>query len=171
MDCVVCPSCELKFDVDSEEMRTDGPMPRRFCHPCDRSGKKKAFTNEESRLRMKERMLTSPEKVMLCDARKRAKKKGFEFNLDESDIVIPDTCPVFGIPLFKGNGLQCPNSPSLDRLDSKLGYVKGNVVVISWKANDTKGDSTLAEIDAVIRWMEKTITNLPAQQPESQQAA
>jgi hypothetical protein len=171
MDHVVCPSCKAAFDKDSEELQTTGPMPRRFCHSCERSGKKKAFTNEESRMRMEKRRVDSPEKVMLCQSRKRAKSKGLEFDIDESDIKIPDLCPVLDIPIFKGKSLQCPNSPSLDRIDSRLGYVKGNVVVISWKANNIKGDSTLAEIDSVIRWMEKAIANLPDQQPESQQAA
>lgn len=68
-----------------------------------------------------------------------SKRKGLEFSIEQSDIVVPDVCPVLGIPIFKvfepsKNGAHSrPNSPSVDRVDSLLGYVKGNVVVISMR--------------------------------------
>jgi hypothetical protein len=39
------------------------------------------------------------------------------------------------------------HSPSLDRIFPELGYTKGNVRVISWRANWIKNNSTIEEIE------------------------
>lgn len=86
------------------------------------------------------------EAYMLDRSKSRAKKKGFEHNITIDDIQIPDKCPLLGIPLFAGQGGVCPNSPTLDRIDSSKGYVKGNVWVISYKANTIKSNATPEEL-------------------------
>lgn len=75
-------------------------------------------------------------------------KKGLPFDITLEDIDIPDFCPALGIPLFraKGRKAQGPNSPTLDRLDPDLGYVTGNVMVVSARANQIKSDSTPSEL-------------------------
>jgi len=91
----------------------------------------------------------NPEKTMWYRAKDRAKKKSFEFNLDESDIVIPKYCPVFPEIEFNCNGGfqgTLDNSPSLDRVDNSKGYVKGNIRVISTRANRLKSDATCDEL-------------------------
>jgi hypothetical protein len=60
-------------------------------------------------------------------------------------IVIPSVCPVLGIPIVLGEQ-RSENSPSLDRITPELGYVPGNVRVISDKANRLKGDRTLSQL-------------------------
>jgi hypothetical protein len=83
----------------------------------------------------------------------RAARKGLPFNLEESDIVIPEVCPVLGIPLKWGDGLQeC--TPSVDRLIPELGYVKGNCKVISMKANRLKSNATVDQFKALIAYVE-----------------
>ena len=86
------------------------------------------------------------EAYMLDRSKSRAKKKGFEHTITIEDIQIPDKCPLLGIPLFAGQGGVCPNSPTLDRIDSSKGYVKGNVWVISYKANTIKSNATPEEL-------------------------
>jgi hypothetical protein len=76
----------------------------------------------------------------------RAKKNNIPFNLEYTDVVIPKKCPILEIPIFKGNERHVANSPSLDRLVPELGYVKGNVRVISYKANTMKSDASIEEI-------------------------
>lgn len=82
--------------------------------------------------------------------KRRAKEQGLEFNLEISDITIPEICPLLGIPLVAHNSGQ-PDSPSLDRINSLLGYVKGNVWVVSMKANAAKNNLTLEEMQLLVR--------------------
>ena len=98
------------------------------------------------------------EYTILRDAKKRAAKKGLEFSIELSDIIVPEKCPLLGIVLFpkdhrsqgKKNSGAGPNSPSLDRIDPSKGYVKGNVWVISWRANKIKSDATLEELEKIV---------------------
>lgn len=84
---------------------------------------------------------------LLNAARARAKKTGLAFDITENDFDMVDHCPLLNIPLFIGEGRKSakPNSPSMDRIDSTKGYVKGNVWIISYKANTMKSNSTLEE--------------------------
>lgn len=100
------------------------------------------------------------ERFMWNQAKCRAKKKGMDFTLEVSDIVIPTHCPVFGIPLFSNDGKgACPNSPTLDRLDQTKGYIKGNIWVISSKANTIKSYSSLDDLKQLILVWEKKIND------------
>jgi hypothetical protein len=101
----------------------------------------------------------STEYTMFHRAKVRAKKKGLPFNLELSDIIIPEFCPIFGMRLEKSQGKGAVDrSPSLDRIRSEKGYVKGNVWVISNKANTMKSNATVEELEhltAVLRSLEK----------------
>lgn len=79
-------------------------------------------------------------------AKKRAEEKDLEFNIDESDIIIPEICPILEVPLVFGTKDNYDYSPSLDRIDNTKGYIKGNVWVISKKANTMKSSATLQEL-------------------------
>lgn len=92
---------------------------------------------------------------MVQRAKARASSKGFEFNLDKVDIIVPNVCPILGIPLVVGEGEVCDGSPTLDRINSKLGYVKGNVQVISFRANTLKSNASLEELKLIVAWMER----------------
>ncbi|MCP1757715.1 hypothetical protein [Bradyrhizobium elkanii] len=98
----------------------------------------------------------NPEKAMLQRARGRARSMGLPFDLTIDDIVIPETCPVLGIPLIRSGH---PDSrPSLDRVKNELGYVKGNVNVISYLANRIKNNSTLDQLKKVVAYYEENIS-------------
>jgi hypothetical protein len=84
--------------------------------------------------------------LLLMQARARGKKRGEDFLLTEADIHVPAVCPLLDIPLFPGKGTWCPNSPTVDRIDNSLGYVPGNVWVISWRANQLKSNATADEL-------------------------
>lgn len=85
-------------------------------------------------------------KYKLSALRNRAKREGMDFDLDESDLTLPEFCPVFGIPLIISDSKLSANSPSVDRIDNSRGYVKGNIVVVSHKANSMKRAANLAEM-------------------------
>lgn len=60
---------------------------------------------------------------------------------------------MFQQPLALGSGLS-DMSPSLDRLIPSKGYVKGNVVVVSWRANRLKNNASLADLRALVDFYE-----------------
>lgn len=95
----------------------------------------------------------NPKKIMWRAARYRAQRQGVPFNITEDDIVIPDRCPILGIKLAMGEGQQSENSPSLDKIDPTMGYVPGNIQVISYKANAMKRDATADELLSFARWV------------------
>ena len=97
----------------------------------------------------------NPESVMYSNARQRAKRSGIPFDIEVSDIKIPTHCPILGIELKRGRGTQSTTSPSLDKVIPELGYVKGNVQVISGKANTMKGDLTLETLELLRKYIEE----------------
>jgi hypothetical protein len=105
----------------------------------------------------KSRFKNKTQAALLVAARKRAKLKGFEFNLELSDIVIPERCPVFGTPFSydKVVGRTNPDTPSIDRIRNSEGYIKGNICVISHRANIMKGSMTLSDCEAVVAYMRR----------------
>jgi len=86
---------------------------------------------------------------MLARVKRRAKERGLAFDLVHADIHIPDTCPVLGIALSVSTGGASDNSPELDRIDNTKGYVKGNVLVVSRRANRIKNDATVQELEKI----------------------
>jgi len=96
------------------------------------------------------------ENRLLTLARHRAKKKNLDFNLEVTDIIIPDYCPILGIKLQKNRGSKGANdnSPSVDRIDNNRGYVKGNIKIISYKANTMKSSSSTGDLKKMIDYIE-----------------
>ncbi|AUO78181.1 hypothetical protein RSEGYP2_21 [Ralstonia phage RsoP1EGY] len=113
---------------------------------------KRCHTARSEAKRIEDRETNLP-KWMLRNARNRAKAQGLPFDLEESDIQIPLLCPVLGIPLEVSRGHFTDNSLALDKFIPELGYVKGNVAVISQKANVMKSNATIQEVEALAAWM------------------
>jgi hypothetical protein len=102
---------------------------------------------EKRRVAIKEYLAKYPEKRMVRNARYRARQNNIPFNIEPSDLVIPKICPVLKIKIEIGaNWENRWNSPSIDRIDNSKGYVKGNVEVISFRANALKRDATPSEL-------------------------
>lgn len=79
-------------------------------------------------------------------AKRRAAAKGVPFSITVEDVVVPDVCPVLGHALQVGDRDW---APSLDRTIPIMGYVPGNVVVMSARANTLKSNASAAELRAV----------------------
>ena len=92
---------------------------------------------------------------MLARAKSRAKKNNLPFNLELDDIAIPDTCPLLGIKIESNNFRNSPNNPSLDKIIPEKGYIKGNVWVISNRANTLKNDASLQELELLVENLKK----------------
>lgn len=76
----------------------------------------------------------------------KAIKKGVHFDITMDDIEVPTVCPLLGIPLSHSKGQQSDSSPTFDRIIPELGYVPGNVLIISDRANRMKSNASLEEI-------------------------
>lgn len=95
---------------------------------------------------------------MLSAAKYRAKAQHLPFNLTLEDLgPLPEYCPVLGIPLEIGSGTHGDGSPSLDKIIPKLGYVRGNVLIVSMRANRLKSDATVAELRQMAEFYETFI--------------
>ena len=144
-----CRECEKKIQSapDRKKRRRELELLRRQDPEYVRK------TNE----RDKRRVHNNPQSTKLAllrSAKQRAKSRGLDFNIDASDIDLPDKCPLLGIPLFssyKGENKTYDNSYSIDRIDPRKGYIKGNVWVISYKANRIKNDATLDELETLVK--------------------
>lgn len=103
---------------------------------------------------------------MVKKAKERSRLKGLPFNLDAEYLLAmaPSHCPIFGIPLewscFRSEKKgPLPNSPSLDRIIPSLGYVKGNVWIISHRANTIKSNASHEELKLITEAVGKVIAD------------
>jgi hypothetical protein len=96
--------------------------------------------------------LTKPKRVLsilYCAARVRARKRGIEFTIQREDLVMPNLCPVFRVPMVP----RTKHAPSIDRKDNTKGYVPGNVFIISKRANSIKREATKEDLEALVQYV------------------
>lgn len=132
----------------------------KYCsRTCQRKAANQRYYNNNNPTIAAARSLRNQDapKRMFIRVKSRAKTNGVAFNLEPSDIVIPERCPVLGIPIVQNHGRRgyFQDSPSLDRIVPSLGYTKGNVRVISQRANQLKSDANLEEMRLVLSDMER----------------
>jgi len=94
------------------------------------------------------------------NAKNRAVREDVPFSLTVQDLVdiATDECPVFHTPFvwgasLLGKGNTRPDSPTLDRILPDLGYVKGNVAFLSYRANRIKDNGTMQEHYDIADWI------------------
>lgn len=116
---------------------------------------------QKKRLKTKAWKEQNPRRIWAATAYKsakaRARKKGVPFNLTIEYVmsIMPDRCPVFDTEFkFCGNKVSSDVSPSLDRIVPAMGYVEGNVKVISMKANNIKNKYCSEDIFIVAKWLQ-----------------
>lgn len=92
-------------------------------------------------------------KVLIDKIKAQAKYKGVKFDLSVDDIEWVKECPILKINLDYFSSGRNNNTVSFDRKDSSIGYVKGNVYVISNKANSCKSDLTVTQIERMLEYV------------------
>lgn len=186
MNTKVCKACSKELEITEfykQYHKSKGKTYySSYCKPCDRGKSKqikdspeyKARQNEKRRLKLetdpdhrekvnaykRKSYRINPKKTLLNRAKARSKRKGYDFNLELEDIVIPNTCPILGCKLEMGNKKDYSSSPSLDRIDPTMGYVKGNVWVISTRANTIKSNLLLSELKEVITRLDDIVRTM-----------
>ena len=112
----------------------------------------------------KQYRLENKEKWMCNTSKVRAKQKNLPFNLSTEYLkeIWPEDnkCPALGITMRKGDFCVTDHSPTLDRIIPKLGYIKGNVQVVSALANRIMSDATVNQVMAVAKHYEKITKEL-----------
>ena len=165
--CSVCGEIRPIEEFHRDNSRLDGH--RNECKPCksDRDHRyycgnrlKSLETSRRYKTKNRDRVLKKQrqykkdnyESIMLSTIKKRAKTLGIESNLDISDINIPDKCPLLGIPLVpSGMKNNRDSSPSVDRKNPDKGYVKGNIAIISYRANRIKNNAKPYELKKIAK--------------------
>jgi hypothetical protein len=146
-----CQVCNESKQTSKFRLRTESKVHSRrpFCLSCEKASRKVNYLkNKKERVKNTDKYrLQNWRMKMLWQAKSSAAIKNIPFNLEECDIIIPTRCKYLDVPLTRllGEGVVWSNT-SLDRIDSSLGYVKGNVEVISRKANSMKNMATVEEL-------------------------
>lgn len=97
-------------------------------------------------------------------ARQRAKTKGIPFSIEFTDLVFPEVCPILGIKLTSYAGSKNKqaggrnDSFSIDRIIPELGYVEGNIQIISHRANAMKSDASKEDLIKFSNWVQENYT-------------
>lgn len=160
----ICTKCKIEKEISEfHQYKASNDNLYKWCKSCKKDYDVKYrqsdkiqdyYSSDEYKKKKREeaveRHRRDPRLVMLNMAKHRALKHNFPFNIVLDDIIVPEFCPLLEIPLFvkpyKQKGSFCANSPSLDKIIPELGYVKGNIMVISMKANAMKYNASIEEL-------------------------
>lgn len=142
MDSSECRECGVALQEGENWYKSDKAQYHYICKPCRNSKSEEWRENNYAR-------------VIVHRVRHRAKKRGIPFDLDASDIRIPNFCPVLGIEIIPGEEGGQAHSPSLDRIDPDRGYLPQNVQVISHRANTLKSNASSTELSRVADHLEE----------------
>lgn len=85
----------------------------------------------------------------------RSKRDGIIFDILPDDLYIPKICPVFGRQLSKNLPCGSKMLPSVDKIIPELGYIRGNIQIISKQANMMKNKASKLELFAFSGWVFK----------------
>jgi hypothetical protein len=158
--CTKCGKEKLLSDFHRAKRASDGRRPD--CGICgNKANHQRRFARidlarERDKKRLPQRKnyrLRNLPIHLWMDAKKRARLRNLEFSISVNDIVIPAACPVFGTSLTAGTNTRKDDSPTLDRIDNKIGYVPDNIAIISWRANRLKSDGSIADFERLVAWL------------------
>jgi len=121
-----------------------------FCKKCSKTIQQTEKLNRDWKV--------DAAKLLYKNIKSRCKRIGREFSIELDDIIIPKKCPVFGFDLKREDRETWMCAPSVDRIDSSKGYIKGNVTVVSRRANILKRDATVEELEQLFNYY-KTLRN------------
>lgn len=120
-----------------------------------KSAKQKAAQQREFYLRARFGTFENRIRNCLYERRKIAKRRGLEFDVLLEDFKNQTHCMLMkSVEFCFTNGREKKdNSPSIDRIDPRLGYTKDNVWVICGRANRIKNNATFEEFEEIyLNW-------------------
>lgn len=158
-----CLRCKKEKDLsefNKLNKSKDGHQPR--CRECEKEiWHNRVSKSVERRKQYSEARRKADDRnigrYLLNIAKKRAKEEGIPCTITVADIVVPTNCPITGAELRRYQGKFDQNSYTLDKVVPELGYVPGNVRVISWRANNAKYNLSREEIVNLLRYLDGEI--------------
>jgi hypothetical protein len=162
-----CPTCSIPMQRRKRDFGKD-------CRKClmrkiglaygekRRANPTKKTQSEYDKISRKRRFEKNPFefrlKRTLQACKTRAKNFNVSFSITLQDLIdmfpADNLCPVLKVPFVWGTKNNKELSPSLDRMIPELGYIKGNIKFISYKANRIKNDSNVEILKNLIKYME-----------------
>lgn len=149
-----CKECKQKAESErrSKDVEASRAKERERYH---KNRDKEIISMKVYRDRLKE---TNYFKYFIQNKKKSVIKAGIPWDLDEAYLeeLFTGICPVFGCAIHLG-GSKEDCKAELDRLLPSKGYVKGNVIWISSRANRLKSDVSIDELKKILKYMEEQI--------------
>lgn len=143
----ICKECYPEYQREKSRL---------YYERVKQSGRIHEYRNK-TRIRSKEAHKKDPRRRMVTAAKVRAKKNGIPFDITYEDVFLPDECPILKKKFVFGTE-YCM---SLDRIIPELGYTKGNVQIISMKANAMKNSATVEELVSMANWVLSKVVKEP----------
>lgn len=172
-----CSCCNQVLPVEMfHKDRNNRDGMRSQCKACTRLSQAAYFAKRGGRAIRQAYVKANPvlriTAMLVRKARSRAKEKNLPFDIDLDYIramagenaQFASHCPILGIPLEwscrrSNKSIPLPGSPSLDRIVPERGYVKGNIWIISHRANAIKNNATHEELKLVTKAVGEAIVN------------
>lgn len=156
-----CKECEHRIH-NAEDYKNRRQLVR------DERRKSSPEYREKEKLRHLKTLLSNEDsykKYLVRGAKQRALNTNLPFDITYEDITIPEYCPLLGIKINRhlGEGRRtsaCWDSPSIDRIVPELGYTKGNVWIVSVKANTLKNNASLEELELLVNNLKNKIDSM-----------
>ena len=164
----LCNSCRLNINYRKFRLinpLTKGPNKGKLVGWTDINGGtrcSKCKDCEKNKANKKYRLNPIPQLIFAFKKRAKTQKVPFDLTVEDIRDLLKNAgniCPVLGVKMTiseLGSG-DTNYSPSFDRIYPKKGYVKGNIVIVSNKANRIKTDATVDEIRKVADFYEKLL--------------
>jgi len=169
----ICSQCKKEKSLEEFHSGTGKMRKRSQCKTCckllydtperlEKNTKKRAekrkndptYRKREQEL-MKINNRKNPLKYLIKIAKIRARNKNLEFSITEEDLILPTICPLLKIPLQINEGKKEYNSFSIDRINNNKGYIRGNVWIISVRANWLKNNASIEELELLVNNLKK----------------
>lgn len=143
-----CTKCGVEITEANRAIRSKGKI-RGECRPCYNLKMRKYFAKQKKE---NLRFMTS---VMLRSAKRRSLLQEYPYSLDAPWLqkkLKRGVCEITGLrfeaSVIRGKSGEHSGffAPSLDRINSNLGYTKRNTRLVIWGYNRAKGDNTDREV-------------------------
>ena len=176
METKICNRCNKEKNIDQYYLKPYSKSGKCMghCKDCHNMAAKQrrikdgGKKNKKYRMnKYKEQKEQEPWVLLHHTAKRRASLRNLEYNIDAEYLksIWTDTCPILGIKLESPVGEQGlgrgkskagakQTSHTIDRIDSTKGYIKGNVCIVSFRANIMKSHGTLDEHRKIVAFME-----------------